>query len=206
MGAADIAVATAVDIRHVIARLLECEHSEAALERAREILTLLLEDLDGPPAASYWDDGEATLDERRELYLDHTPFGGRRNPVMPPPLSLDRVPDGDNFRIRSEVSFSRAFEGGPGMVHGGVISGLFDHFFGLGQGGWGAATVSLTVRYLLPTPLGQPLTFEVHYDDVDDRTLLGHGTCSAWGRVTAEAEGVFRKIDFHALGRRASTP
>jgi len=52
-------------------------------------------------------------------------------------------------------------------------------------------TGTLTIRYRRPTPLLTELTFEAYVDRVEGRKIFTHGTLSANGRLTAEAEGLF---------------
>ena len=54
-----------------------------------------------------------------------------------------------------------------------------------------AMTVSLTLRYRRPTPLGVPLTVSVSLDRIDGRRLHLSASISADGQVTVRAEGVF---------------
>jgi acyl-CoA thioesterase FadM len=52
-------------------------------------------------------------------------------------------------------------------------------------------TGTLTIRYRRPTPLLTELVFEAYVDRVEGRKIFTHGTLSANGTLTAEAEGLF---------------
>lgn len=92
-----------------------------------------------------------------------------------------------------EVVIGPVFQGGPGLVHGGIIALLIDHAMGfvanrtLGP----AMTVRLGLRYRRPTPLGVRLTVAARLDRVDGRKLHLSASISANGEVTAQADGVF---------------
>jgi hypothetical protein len=92
------------------------------------------------------------------VYLDHSHDIGAFNPGFPEYLM---AVSGD--RATGTVAFPLAFEGPPGIVHGGMLSLFFDlivqqHNCELGIAG---KTTSMSVRYRRPVPLLQPLEFEV---------------------------------------------
>jgi hypothetical protein len=94
------------------------------------------------------------------VYLDHSHDIGAYNPCFP---EYEVTVDGD--RAIGTVEFPLAFEGPPGLVHGGALSLFFDaviqqHNCELGIAG---KTVSLHVDYRRPTPLLRPLEFAVEH-------------------------------------------
>jgi acyl-coenzyme A thioesterase PaaI-like protein len=114
--------------------------------------------------------------------------GGLSHPIAP---ELNLVTDENGGT--GEVVVGRLFQGGPGLVHGGVVALLIDHAMGCvaAQPDRPAMTVQLTLRYRRPTPLEVPLTVRVRLDRVDGRQLYLSATISARGEVTVEAEGIF---------------
>ena len=117
--------------------------------------------------------------------------GGTAHPIAPQ-LHTVRTADG----VEGTVVLGPAYEGGPGLAHGGVLSLLFDHAMGqaLFTAGYAAMTVSLEVRYRAPTPLEAPLAVSARLDRVDGRKLFVAGQIAVGGRVTAEAQGVFVQL------------
>jgi acyl-coenzyme A thioesterase PaaI-like protein len=115
--------------------------------------------------------------------------GGSSHPLAP---QLHTEPTG-NGGVSGVVALGPTFEGGPGLVHGGVLSLLFDHAMGqaIYHAGHPAMTVSLEVRYLAPTPLYAPLTVQAHVERIDGRKIYVTGEISADGTVTATATGLF---------------
>jgi acyl-coenzyme A thioesterase PaaI-like protein len=95
------------------------------------------------------------------------------------------------------------FQGGPGLVHGGIIALLIDHAMGYvaNQSDRPAMTASLTLRYRRPTPLGEPLTVAVRLDREVGRKLHLSATISAGGHVTAEADAIFVRLTEDNLER-----
>lgn len=117
--------------------------------------------------------------------------GGTAHPTAPQ-LHTVRTDEG----VAGTVVLGPPFEGGPGLVHGGVLSLLFDHAMGqaLFVAGHSAMTVSLEVRYQAPTPLGVPLAVSARVDGKDRRKLFVTAQVVAAGRVTADARGVFVQL------------
>ena len=110
--------------------------------------------------------------------------------------------------VDAEVTFGPAFEGPPGLVHGGFIAAGFDIVLSalgtdvLGRG----VTRTLRLRYLKPTFLGQVLRFEVQAGDrVDRRLPLTGRLVDASGRVTVRAVAEFVSMDAGRFADRRST-
>jgi acyl-coenzyme A thioesterase PaaI-like protein len=117
--------------------------------------------------------------------------GGTAHPVAP--QLHTRPTDGG---VAGTVALGPAYEGGPGLVHGGVLSLLFDHAMGqaLFVAGYAAMTASLQVRYRAPTPLDVALVLTAGVDRAEGRKLFVTAEISAAGRVTARAEGIFVQL------------
>jgi acyl-coenzyme A thioesterase PaaI-like protein len=114
--------------------------------------------------------------------------GGLSHPIAP---QLHLQVDGD--RGQGVVTVGPVFQGGPGLVHGGVVALLIDHAMGCvaARRDRPAMTVRLSLRYRRPTPLGVPLAVAVALDRTEGRQLHLSATISAGGEVTVEADGVF---------------
>lgn len=89
-------------------------------------------------------------------------------------------PMGIGMEVRREgdeavasVTLGAAFEGAPGRSHGGIVAAIFDDVLGyllrfLQQP---AYTGELTIRYLAPTPIHEPLQFRARVEQVDGRKI-----------------------------------
>jgi acyl-coenzyme A thioesterase PaaI-like protein len=117
--------------------------------------------------------------------------GGTAHPIAP---QLHTSPTEDG--VAGTVTLGPAYEGGPGLVHGGVLSLLFDHAMGqaLFVAGYAAMTVSLEVRYRAPTPLDVPLAVTARLERVDGRKLFVAAEVRVGGTVSAQAQGVFVQL------------
>jgi acyl-coenzyme A thioesterase PaaI-like protein len=114
---------------------------------------------------------------------------GLRNPIAPP---LDIRSDGSG-RAWSDFHLGAAYEGPPGLVHGGVVSLMLDQVLGhaVSTSGRPGMTGTLTIVYRQGTPLGD-LRCEAWVDRREGIKTWGKGhVLNADGEVTAEAEGVF---------------
>ncbi|OBF59106.1 hypothetical protein [Mycolicibacterium monacense] len=97
--------------------------------------------------------------EDRRVYLQHAFDVGAYNPCFPQ-YRFDNI--GDETASGS-VTFALAFEGPPGLVHGGFLGVFFDCVTQHQSCAAGVAgkTRSLTVRYRRPTPVLTELAFDV---------------------------------------------
>ena len=113
------------------------------------------------------------------------PFGSAENPLAPP-LREVRSEDGEYV---AELALSPAYEGPPGRVHGGVVTGILDHASGFALRSLGvlAVSVSLTISLHEPTPYGVPLVVNARVSEREGRkiwvdaslsTAAGHRTAS----------------------------
>lgn len=114
--------------------------------------------------------------------------GGLSHPIAP---QLRMEVDGDAGQ--GEVVIGELFQGGPGLVHGGVLALLIDHAMGCVAAGpeRPAMTVRLALRYRRPTPLGVPLSVRARLDRIEGRKLHLSAEILANGEVTVDAEAVF---------------
>lgn len=117
--------------------------------------------------------------------------GGRLHPFAPQVVFT--VADGG---ATGTVTLGPSFEGGPGLVHGGVLALLLDHALGVAvfHAGFAAMTRTLTVRFDAPTTLAGELTLQSRVARVDGRALHVEGSISQNGRQTVHASGVFMQL------------
>lgn len=115
---------------------------------------------------------------------------GLRNAIAPP-LTIQHGDDGTS--CWSEFTLNAAYEGPPGLVHGGVCALVLDHV--LGEAASEGLTKPLftgtiTIRYVRGTPLGR-LRAEAAVERTEGVKSFVSGHLSDAEGVTAEAEGIF---------------
>lgn len=121
------------------------------------------------------------------------PIIGHHNSLAPEHARLV----GSGTSITGDMQYGTAYQGPDGLVHGGVIAGLFDALQATtASAAMGAAlTHTLTIRYRRPTPLWQPLAVESHVDRIEGRKAFTVSTIKAHGEVTAESTGFFVRAE-----------
>lgn len=69
---------------------------------------------------------------------------------------------GANANVTARMQVEPSFEGGPGVIHGGILSSAFDEAMGLTHRMVGAiaVTVHLEIDFAKPIPLGVELRIE----------------------------------------------
>jgi len=107
-----------------------------------------------------------------------------------PPMTVERTEDG---RWASEFTLGAAYEGPPGLVHGGICALVLDHILGEAASDGLTRplfTGTITVRYLRGTPLGR-VRAQAWIDRVEGVKTFARGEVLDADGVTAEAEGIF---------------
>jgi hypothetical protein len=117
---------------------------------------------------------------------------GLRNAIAPP-LTIHH--DDDGTRCWSEFTLNSAYEGPPGLVHGGVCALVLDHV--LGEAASAGLTKplftgTLTVRFVRGTPLGR-LRADAAVERIEGVKSFVSGHLSDGEGITVEAEGIFIK-------------
>ena len=116
--------------------------------------------------------------------------GGASHPMAP---GLEHWIDGDT--IKGRVSFNWSYEGPPMHAHGGWVAAIFDHFMGMAHMRSGAPgmTANLSVNYLRPTPLNQPLDLQASVKPIDERKTEVLAEMHCQGEAIATATALFIK-------------
>jgi acyl-coenzyme A thioesterase PaaI-like protein len=129
-----------------------------------------------------------------ETFNDRSPIVGLANPLAPPAV-LEHHPE-DNC-VRGKVEFGKAFEGGPGLVHGGFLAALLDEVLGVATifSGNPGMTGEYTVRFVRPTHIKVPLHFEARFDGREGRKLFVSADLWEGDTLTVKATGTFISVD-----------
>ena len=135
---------------------------------------------------------EAALIQRGRDFLARSPVLGTINPLAVP-LAISVLQEGDQAVVQGDITFTAAYEGAPGCVHGGFVASTFDEVLGVAQSASGnpGMTANLTIDYRSPTPLGKPLVFRGWCERIDGRKIFTRGTLHHGDTLCAEATGLF---------------
>lgn len=185
-------VRAAARLRRVTSLVLSLEHPDPHLDALIDALDEAERTL-SPPA-----DPSPRVGDRADgrVYLDHSRHIGRFNPGVP---EYQIVVDGDH--ASGVVDFPVAYEGPPGIVHGGFLALFFDaaiqhHNCDVGVAG---KTTALAVRYRRPAPLRTELRFTLA------RSVDGARICSTGELRTGEVVLCEARLDA-VKGARARLP
>jgi acyl-coenzyme A thioesterase PaaI-like protein len=185
--------------RLVIERMATTDAPHSVIERAAELIEAAAHELEGPGKVRRYEGfaESANAGGAPNAHFDHSPVMGMANPIAPP----TRIESGGDRMIVMHVRFGSAYEGPPGSVHGGVIAAAFDEVLGMTQSlsGQPGMTGTLSVKYRRPTPLHRDLRFEGNLERVDGRKIFTKGRCFDGDELTAEAEGLFVRVDFQRI-------
>ncbi len=145
------------------------------------------------------DDGESEAgtgyDYGGENSLSYRPISGNCNALAVPAKYFQ----GEGY-LKAVVNFGPAFEGPPGLVHGGYIAAYMDEVFGIAISHSGlevpAMTGTLKTIYRMPVPLNRELSYEARLTGEERRKVFMHCTLKdSDGVLYAEGEAIFLKID-----------
>ncbi len=170
-------------LRSLIGSAVSLEHEDPAVDGLirdlQEAARALSERIPADPAPRVG--SRARPDQR--VYIDHSRSIGAYNPCFP---EYDIEADGD--QARGTVSFPLAYEGPPGVVHGGFLALFFDcaiqhHNCDLGLAG---KTSSLNLSYHRPTPILETLDFEIDRS-VGERYITSQAQLSRRGTTLCRA-------------------
>jgi acyl-coenzyme A thioesterase PaaI-like protein len=192
--------------RLVIERMATTDAPHHVVERAAELLEQAAHALDGPGKVRRYEGFAESANAGGEpnAHFDHSPIMGMASPLAPP-TRIEAGPD--DRTIVMHVRYGSAYEGPPGSVHGGIVAAAFDELLGMTQSlsGQPGMTGTLTIRYRRPTPLHRDLRFVGTLDRVEGRKNFTVGRCYDGDTLTAEAEGLFIRVDFERLAAMMAT-
>lgn len=123
-------------------------------------------------------------------FLERGPMTGLANPIAP---GIEIESDWSARTARGTITFGNAYEGAPGVVHGGFVAAALDELLGMvsAMSGTVAMTGEVTVRYRKPTPINTPLRIEARFERRSGRRILTSGEMYDGETPTAECTGLF---------------
>ena len=113
------------------------------------------------------------------------------------PTSIDITVQFGEDDVIADVTLRRAFEGAPGRAHGGIVAAAFDDVTGfvIGRLQEPAFTGELTVRYLAPVPVDEPLEMRARLDGRERRKLFISAEAIHDGQVIATCKAIYITVD-----------
>jgi len=196
------------EIRAIIEALAVRELRLEDLSEAKELARGIRHKLEAHPPRPRWYQADEQVTPfspgSMEAYLQQSPVRGHLNPIAPPlDLETRKRPDGSRV-IVGRGRLGMRYEGPPHGVHGGWVAALFDELLGAAQNLAKAPgmTAILKVRFRHLTPVDEDLRLEAWIADQRQRRLVVKATCHAGDTLTADAEGIFMRVDFNEVQER----
>ncbi len=123
-------------------------------------------------------------------FLYVSPIVGFANPLAPP---FEFAIDAEAQVARGRGAFGRVHEGGPGIVHGGLLAAAVDELLGMATtfSGQAGMTGRLTMNYHHPTPILQELEMTARLERVEGRRLFMTAEVKVGELRTASAKALF---------------
>jgi acyl-coenzyme A thioesterase PaaI-like protein len=107
------------------------------------------------------------------------------------------IPDAEGVeRYEATLAFDERHQGGPGIVHGGLVGAALDEACGL-LATWyrfPAVTARIFVRYRRPVPINRPLTVRSLVVGSRGRRIHVDASLDAGGERLAEARAAFLHV------------
>ena len=193
----------AAALRRVNELLVDADASAAEIEAQAECIEGVVEAIEAMPRGRSFRFHRAVPDANAPgTARPGSPVSGAANAIAPPVIYDDEPVD--ERTVGATAVFNSAYEGPPGHVHGGWVAAVADEVLGRTQvlSGQMGMTGTLTVRYRSPTPLNKEIRFTAWLDRVEGRKVFATCEVTCEGRLCAEADAVFIRVDFDAMRAR----
>lgn len=98
-----------------------------------------------------------------------------------------------NSKIVSNYNFESRFQGGPGLVHGGILSAALDDLMGYACviHDRSCVTAKLEINYIKPVPVEKEFLLEAWVTNIQDKKLYLESSISLDNEVHIEGNGLF---------------
>ena len=133
--------------------------------------------------SSGWTDGTLLQD----IYPDSSFVSGNNTD------SMQMKPEIKNRKVYAKYSFAKRFEGGPGLVHGGILSAALDDMMGYSTviHNIFSVTANLSVNFLKPTPVEKEFELYAWVKEVDNKKVYTEAVIQLDEQIHVEAHGMF---------------
>jgi acyl-coenzyme A thioesterase PaaI-like protein len=113
------------------------------------------------------------------------------------PGSVDLDVTFDDDEVVARVVLRRGFEGAPGRAHGGIVAAVFDDVTGfvIAMVEEPSFTGELTVRYVAPVPIEQPLVMRARLTGRERRKLFIEAECHHEQQLVATCKAIYITVD-----------
>ncbi len=113
------------------------------------------------------------------------------------PTSIDIDVEYEGAEVVARFIFGPAFEGAPGRAHGGMVAAVFDDVTGfvIGHLREPAFTGELTVRFVRPVPVMEPIEIRARLDGRERRKLFISAEARVGDEIVAICAAIYITVD-----------
>ena len=140
--------------------------------------------------SSGWTDGTLLKD----IYPDSSFVSGNNTD------SMQMKPEIKDRKVYAKYSFAKRFEGGPGLVHGGILSAALDDMMGYSTviHNIFSVTANLSVNFLKPTPVEKEFDLYAWVKEVDNKKVYTEAVIQLDEEIHVESHGMFIDLGLDA--------
>ena len=133
--------------------------------------------------SSGWTDGTLLQD----IYPDSSFVSGNNTD------SMQMKPEIKNRKVYAKYSFAKRFEGGPGLVHGGILSAALDDMMGYATvtHNLPCVTANLNVNFIIPTPVEREFELYAWVKDIDGKKVYTESVIQSKDTIHVESSALF---------------
>ena len=144
------------------------------------------------PSNTSWKDGMLLQD----IYPDSSFVSGSKNSE-----SMRMQPVIKKHFVYAKYIFEDRFAGGPGLVHGGILSAALDELMGYATVIHNklCVTANLEVNYLIPVPVEQEYELLAWVKEIDGKKISTESVIKKENNIHVESKGLFIDLGENAF-------
>ena len=133
---------------------------------------------------SGWSEGTIMQD----IYPDSSFVSGTGNTH-----SMKIIPKIKDQKVYAKYAFEKRFEGGPGLVHGGILSAALDDMMGYATvtHNLPCVTANLNVNFINPTPVERGFELYAWVKDIDGKKVYTESVIQSKESIHVESSALF---------------
>ncbi|MDB3981463.1 PaaI family thioesterase, partial [Acidimicrobiia bacterium] len=144
------------------------------------------------PSKTVWEEGMLLQD----IYPDSSFVSGSKNPQ-----SMRMKPIVKNNFVYANYIFEDRFAGGPGLVHGGILSAALDDLMGYATvlHNRMCVTANLEVNFITPVPVEQEYELFAWVKDIDGKKISTESVIRTEENIHVESRALFIDLGENAF-------
>ena len=127
----------------------------------------------------------------QDIYPNSSFVSGTKNPE-----GMKIHPVVKNNMVQIKYTFEKRFEGGPGLVHGGILAAAIDDLMGYATviHNHMCVTANLSVNYISPVPVGEEFELLAWVKNIDGKKVSAESIIKLDDKIHVESSALFIEI------------